>query len=127
RDHAMTFMRTDGRITHNTNNEQALVVVYEGSASVRSINDNFSTDRNPGNAQIIFHAVVALHKNSNRVPAVFRVELSGSRADSSFESVANHSRATANIAFLNGTGRCGIDGVQSVLGLYVETIDVVEP
>src|SRR5258708_29268506 len=124
---AFELMRDERRVRCNNNNDRAVVVVHEGCAGIRIITSDFSADRNPGNAQIVFRAVVALHKNSNRVSAIFRLQLARSRADSSFESVADHSRAAANIAFLNGAGRRSVDGAQSMLGPYMETVDVVEP
>jgi hypothetical protein len=40
---------------------------------------------------------------------------------------ADHSGAAADIAFFDWPGFRGVDGVERVLGLYVEAIDVVEP
>src|SRR5258708_17455464 len=120
-------MRDEWGVRRNNHDDRAVVLVYEGSAGVRISSDNLSANRNPCNAQIVFRAVVALHKNSDRISAIFRVELARSRADSSLESIADHSRATADVAFLDGAGCCGIYGVQSVLRLHVESVDVIEP
>src|SRR6267378_2704442 len=124
---ALELVRDERRVRGNNDDDRAMVVIHKRSAGVRYISGNFSSHGNAGDAQIVFRAVVALHKNSNRVTAVFCVQLAGGCADSSFEAVADHSGATANVAFRNRAGRRGIDGVQSVLRLHVESVDVVEP
>src|SRR5882672_484573 len=124
---AVKLVRNERSVCGNDNDDGTMVVVAERSPGVGIIGGNFPSDRNPGNAQIIFRAVVALHKNTNRVAAFFFAQLAGRGADAPFEAVANHSCAAADGAFFHSTAMRGVDGVERVLGFDVEAIDVVEP
>src|SRR6267378_4719306 len=95
--------------------------------SVRGIFWNFLADRNTTDAKILARAVVALHKDADRVGADFRFDFSGRRTDAALEFVADHSRPAADVAFFDSAGVCGINGVEGVLGFDVEAVDVVEP
>src|SRR5258708_31955832 len=72
-------------------------------------------------------AIVALHKDADGKGAEFRLDLARGSADAAFEFVADHSHTAADVAFLNWTGSCGINGMESVFGLDVKAVDVVEP
>src|SRR5947209_15187136 len=73
---ALQLVRDERCVRGNNDDNRAVVFVYKGSPGVRNINGNFPSHGNPGDAQIIFRTVVTLHKNSNGVAAVFRLELS---------------------------------------------------
>jgi len=73
----------------------------------------------PAMAEIFARAIVALHKDADRVGADFRFDFSRRRTDAALEFVADHSRSAADVAFFDSTGVCGIDGVEGVLGFDV--------
>src|SRR6267378_433255 len=77
--------------------------------------------------KIFARAVVALHKDADRVGADFRFDLSRRRTDAAFEFVADHSGATADVAFFDSAAACGIDRVEGVFRFDVEAVDIVEP
>src|SRR5947207_744744 len=104
-------MGDERRVRRNDDDDRSVIVARKGSAGVWNIIGDLSADGHARNAEIGTPPVVALHKNSNRVATVFRVQLAGSRANSPLEAIADHSRAAANIAFLNEAGGCAVDGV----------------
>src|SRR5271169_3180215 len=87
---------------------------------------DFLPDGDPGNAQLSALSVIALHEHSDRVAAEFGGKDARRGADAAFEFVANHSRAAANIAFFDSTAMGSIEGVESMFGLHVETVHVVQ-
>src|SRR6266571_8883944 len=112
---ALELMRDERSVRGNNYDDRAVIVVDKRSASVGIIGVNFAADGNSGNPQIVFRAIVARHENSNGVTAVFRLEPSRRRADSSLEAIANHSSAAAHGAFFDCAGVRGVDGVKGVL------------
>src|SRR5260370_38677625 len=94
---------------------------------VRGPFGNFPADRHASDAQIFARAIVALHKDADRVGADFRFDLSRRRSDAAFELVADHSRAAADVAFFDGAAMRGINGVQSVSGWEVTAVAILEP
>ena len=96
------------------------------SSSEGGMLGDFPADGNAGDAQLIAASVVALHQHADGVAAGFRIEHAGGGADSAFEFVADHAGAAADVAFFHGAAVGSIEGVEGVLGLDVESIDVVQ-
>src|SRR4029077_7027333 len=80
-----------------------------------------------GDTEIHARAVVALHEHTDGIASVFCGKRVRRGANASFVATADHTCATAHVAFLDGTGFRGVDGVEGVLGLDVKPVDVVEP
>ena len=82
------------------------------------------SDRHSEDPQIA--AVVALHQNADRVAALCRRQHARGGADTALESIAAHSRATADGAFLHWPGLCPIERLKGVDGLHVFAVGVVQ-
>src|SRR5208283_5488700 len=54
------------------------------------------------------------------------IEYAGRGADAALEFVADHASAAADVALFDGAGVGGVEGMESVFGLDVESVDVVE-
>src|SRR5574337_1408389 len=93
-------------------------------ASVGRVLGNLSTYRDTGNAQQGARAAIALNKNSHRIAAQLLLDLPRSGSDAPLELVADHSCATAHMALGDGARSSVIDGLEHVVGLHVEAIDV---
>src|SRR5260370_17521242 len=94
---------------------------------VRGPFGNFPADRHASDAQIFARAIVALHKDADRVGADFRFDLSRRRSDAAFELVADHSRAAADVAFFAGPPMRGIHAVESAFGFASKPLAIVSP
>ena len=102
-------------------------MMIEPTSSVQTVcSGNFSPHGNARDAQLISLSVVALHEHADGVPARFRIEHAGGSSDSSLEFVADHAGAAADIAFFDWAAMRGIESVESVFRLHVESVDVVE-
>src|ERR1700722_9458489 len=88
---------------------------------------DFFADRNAGDAELIAASVVALHQHAYWVAPGFGREYARGSSDAAFEFVADHARASANVAFFDRAGMGDVEGMEGVFGVNVESIDVVEP
>ena len=105
----------------------ATMTMMEPTSSLQDgVLGNFSADVNAGDAELIAASVVALHEDADGVASGFGVEHAGGGADAAFEFVADHACAAADVAFFDGAGVGGVEGVPGVFGMDVESVDVVE-
>ena len=105
----------------------ATTMMIEPTSSFQTrVLGNFLADRDAGDAQLVAPSVVALHEHAYRVAACFRVEHARGGSDSSLEFVADHAGSAADVAFFDRAAVRGIERLEDVLGLDVESVDVVE-
>src|SRR5258708_27819023 len=96
-------------------------------AGVGGVLGNFFADGDAGDAELITASVVALDEDADGVASEFGVEDAGRRPDAAFEFVADHAGAATDVAFFDDAGVSYVEGGAGVLGLDVESVDVVEP
>ncbi len=87
---------------------------------------NFAADIDACDAELFARSVVALHQDADGVAPGFGVEHAGRGADATFEFVADHARATSDIAFFNGPAMGDVESMESVFRLDVKSVDIVE-
>jgi len=124
---ALELRGDDRGVSGDDDDDRATLGDFGGLVGVRIFGGDFAADGNSGDAEILARAEVALDEDADGVAAVFFGELAGRCADAAFVAAADHAGAAADVAFFDATGLRGIDGVEGVLGLDVEAVDVVEP
>ena len=67
-----------------------------------------------------------MHQHAHRVAALRVRKPARCRANAAFEAVADHAGAAPDAAFPGHSARCTVERRQYMLGLHVESVDVVE-
>ena len=93
--------------------------------SVGGMLGNFFADGNAGDAEFGAASVVALDEDADGISAGCGVEHAGGGADAALEFIADHAGATAHVAFFDGAGVGGVERVEGVFGMDVESVDAV--
>ena len=83
--------------------------------------DGYASDQQLGSA-----AKVTLGEDAEGVAACFAAQFARGGADAAFEAVADHAGAATDIAFSDWAGAGTVEGLEDVLFLYMEAVDVVE-
>ena len=96
------------------------------SLAIDGVFGDFAADGDAGDAELIAGSVVALDQDADGVASSFSVEDARTGADAAFEFVADHAGSAADVAFFDGAGVGDVEGVPSIFGLDVESVDVVE-
>ena len=86
---------------------------------------NFFTYGNAGDAELAAASVVALHQHAYGVATVFGINHAGRSADAAFEFVADHAGAAAHVSFFDRAAVRGVECMEGVFRLDVETVHVV--
>ncbi len=121
-------MRKQRRIRGHHHDDRAIFTLAERFCrAVRGILWDLPAHWYSRNAQVRPSPKIALHQHADGVPALFRGQLSRRCANPAFEFVAYHSRAAANVTFLDGSRRSGLNGMERMFRLHVEAIDIIQP
>src|SRR5207302_11174122 len=97
-----------------------------GARATRQEVGNLLADRHAGDAQQWTAAVIALHQHADGVLRGLDPGPPGGGADSPLELIADHTGPAADTALGDGPRARRVESLKDVLGLYVETVDVVE-
>src|SRR5208283_3895494 len=88
---------------------------------------DFFADGHAGDPKLVAASVVALHEHADGVADALGIEDARGGSDSAFEFIADHASAAAYVAFFDEAAVRGVERVESVVGLDVKSIDIVEP
>src|SRR5437868_4781169 len=94
---------------------------------------NFLAHRHACDGELGAPAEVGLHENADRETArrclflFLHLDAAGGGAGSAFEFITNHPGSSAYATLVDRAPMRGVERVENVLGLHVETVHIVQP